>query len=89
QDIPDVGRAIIVLDMVDAQLRDMPTTFEVVRASRSASGADLTRVDPKDIVVKLDRRTYPSGSIKADMTFMEPGDYVGMVMVEAETPTMA
>ncbi|WP_456637092.1 copper resistance protein CopC [Bradyrhizobium sp. USDA 10063] len=89
QDIPEVGRAIIVLDMVDAQLRDLPTTFEIVRASGTATLQDINAVNPKDVVVKLGRRTYPNGSIKADMIFREPGDYVGVVMVEAETPTLA
>ena len=89
QDIPELGRAIIVLDMVDAQLRDLPTTVEIVRDTGAVPLQDFNAVNPKDVVVKLDRRTYPSGSIKADMVFTEPGNYVGMVMVEAETPTLA
>jgi hypothetical protein len=89
QDIPEIGRAIIVLDMVDKELRDTPITFEVIRASTSTSIRDFDTVDRKDIIVKLDRRTYPSGSIKADMIFNEPGSYVGMVKADLGTPVVA
>ncbi len=89
QDIPEVGRAIIVLDMVDKQLRDMPISFEVVRTTASGTIPDFAAVDRNDVIVKLDRRTYPNGSIKADMTFTEPGNYVGMVMADIGTPVVA
>jgi hypothetical protein len=89
QDIPEIGRAIIVLDMVDRELRDTPITFEVIRASASTSIRDFDTADRKDIIVKLDRRTYPSGSIKADMIFNEPGSYVGMVKADLGTPVIA
>jgi hypothetical protein len=89
QDIPETGRAIIVLDMVDKQLRDTPISFAVVRTNGSGAMPDLAAIDRKDIIVKLDRRTYPNGSIKADMMFTEPGDYVGMVIADIGTPVMA
>jgi hypothetical protein len=89
QDIPEVGRAIIVLDMVDKELRDAPISFEVIRATGSSAISDFDAVDRKDVIIKLDRKTYPNGSIKADMTFAEPGNYVGMVMADIGTPVMA
>jgi hypothetical protein len=89
QDIPEVGRAIIVLDMVDKELRDMPISFEVVRTTESGPIPDFDAVDRKNVIIKLDRKTYPNGSIKADMTFTEPGNYVGMVMTDIGTPVMA
>jgi hypothetical protein len=75
--------------MVDKELRDTPITFEVIRASASTSIRDFGSVDRKDIIVKLDRKTYPSGSIKADMIFNEPGSYVGMVRADLGTPVIA
>jgi hypothetical protein len=89
QDIPEIGRAIIVLDIVDKELRDTPITFEVIRSSASMSIRDFDTVDRKDVIVKLDRKTYPSGSIKADMIFNEPGNYVGMVKADLGTPVVA
>jgi hypothetical protein len=89
QDIPEIGRAIIVLDMVDKELRDAPITFEVIRASASTPIRDFDTVQRKDIIVRLDRKTYPSGSIKADMIFSEPGSYVGMVKADLGTPVIA
>ena len=89
QDIPEVGRAIIVLDMVDKELRDTPISFEVVRVTRSSVIPDFDAVDRKDIIIKLDRKTYPSGSIRADMTFTEPGNYIGMVMADIGSPIIA
>lgn len=89
QDIPEVGRAIIVLDMVDRELRDIPIGFEVVRTTGSGQIPDFDTVDRKDVIVKLDRRTYPGGSIRADMTFSEPGNYVGMVIADTGSPVVA
>lgn len=89
QDIPEVGRAVIVLDMVDKELRDIPISFEVVRTTGSGQISDFDAVDRKDVIVKLDRKTYPSGAIRADMTFTEPGNYVGMVIADTGTPVVA
>ena len=81
QDIPEVGRAIIVLDFIDAALRDLPVTFEIVRADSTGLVPDIASVDEKRIVFVAPRRSYPNGSIKADISFLEAGDYLGMVMV--------
>ena len=89
QDIPEVGRAIIVLDFVDSALRDLPVTFEIVRLDSTGAVPDFASVDEKRIVFVAAKRTYPNGSIKADIRFSEAGDYVGMVVVGGEEQQIA
>lgn len=74
EDIPEPASTIIVLDYIDAELRDMPTEVRIVRAAEEDK--DLERAT----VFYLPARLYPTGSLSLE-TKLEAGDYVGLVTV--------
>ena len=74
EDIPATGPTIIVLDFIDDALRDMPTEVRIVKA---AGEADLDRAT----VFYLPPKTYTTGSLSLDYTFVDAGNYVGLITV--------
>jgi hypothetical protein len=72
EDIPHIGRTIIVLDFIDDALRDMPTEVRIVRKSDGP-------LDSAPLVYSLPPRVYPRGTVTLTHDFVEPGDYVGIV----------
>ena len=72
EDIPHKGPTIIVLDMVDSTLRDMPVEFRIVRKSDGP-------LENAPVVYKLPAATYPRGTLMVRHDFMDDGDYVGLV----------
>ncbi|HYM03108.1 MAG TPA: hypothetical protein VET85_09195 [Stellaceae bacterium] len=75
EDIPAIGPTIIVLDFIDDALRDMPTEVRIIKAS--ADEADIERAT----VFHLPPKTYSAGSLSLDYTFVDAGNYVGLVTV--------
>jgi len=75
EDIPATGPTIIVLDFIDDALRDMPTEVRIIKAS--GGEADVERVT----VFRLPPKIYATGSLALDYTFVDAGDYVGLVSV--------
>lgn len=76
EDIPETGRTIVVLDYVDAELRDLPTEVRVIRDT----GAPPQRLE-EVTVLHLPPKIYPTGSLNFEFTFAEPGKFVGLVTV--------
>lgn len=72
EDIPHKGPTIIVLDMVDSALRDMPVTFRIVRKTDG-------QLEAAPVVYQLPAATYPRGTLMVRHDFLEDGDYVGLV----------
>lgn len=72
EDIPHKGPTIVVLDMVDPALRDMPLEFQIVRKTDGP-------VDAAPVVYKLPPAVYPMGTLMVRHDFMDDGDYVGLV----------
>ncbi|MEN9688918.1 MAG: hypothetical protein RI998_915 [Pseudomonadota bacterium] len=72
EDIPHKGPTIIVLDMVDASLRDMPVEFRIVRKTDGP-------LEAAPVVYQLPAATYPRGTLMVRHDFMDDGDYVGLV----------
>lgn len=75
EDIPETGRTIVVLDYLNDELRDLPTEVRIIRDTGSAGGLeDLT-------LLHLPPKVYPTGSLNFEMSFPEPGKFVGLVTV--------
>jgi hypothetical protein len=72
EDIPSIGRTIVVLDFLDEALRDLPIT---VRISRSEDNG-AQRGAP---IYQVAQQTYPGGSIALEYSFDAPGKFVGEV----------
>ena len=75
EDIPGTGPTIIVLDYIDASLRDLPVEARIIRDT--GSEADLEGIT----VYHKPAALYPRGSVVLEHTFDEPGRFVGLVTV--------
>ena len=88
EDIPNVGSAIIVMDYIDKQLRDMGIDFRIIedrndignRATIDDLGSD-SDIEQSTIyyVPPKQRRT---GSFNVEYNFTEPGRFIGIVKVD-------
>jgi hypothetical protein len=75
EDIPQTGRAIVVLDYVDVELRKMPVEIRIIKDTGDESKLD-------DITAyHRAAKVYPNGSIDFELTFGTPGKFIGIVSV--------
>ena len=85
EDIPELGRAIIVLDAIDANLRLMLVDFRVLHdvtgAGNAATFADLgSDRDIEDATLYYRApEIYPGGTVEARLNFDRAGRYIGLV----------
>lgn len=88
EDIPDVGSAIIVLDYIDKQLRDMAVDFRIIEdvnnigntATINDLGSD-TDIE-QNTVHYLPSKLRRTGSFNVEYNFTEPGRFIGIVKVD-------
>ena len=88
EDIPDVGSAIIVLDYIDKQLRDMAVDFRIIEdvndignyATIDDLGSDSDI--EQNTVYYLPSKLRRTGSFNVEYNFTEPGRFIGMVKVD-------
>lgn len=83
EDIPSVGKTIVVLDFVDHQLRELPVEVRVIPAAGTDGEWE------RDPVLHVPAHKYPSGTITFSKTFHEPGDFVGLVAVGTDRSAVA
>jgi len=88
-DMPGIGKSIIVLDFIDNKLRDMTVNFRVLKADSAAQGnADDAIVNEAELAqipfFEIPEKHYPTGSMTISQTFKEKGHFVGYVIVEGE-----
>ncbi len=88
EDIPNVGSAIIVLDYIDNQLRDMAIDFRIIEdvndIGNYATLDDLgseTDIE-RNTVYYLPSELRRTGSFNVEYNFTEPGRFIGMVKVD-------
>lgn len=77
EDIPETGKTIMVLDAVDAALRDIPIGVRIVRDIGDESNLDAITA------VSLAPKVYPSGSIVLEYTFDKAGKFIGLITAGA------
>jgi hypothetical protein len=81
EDIPNVGRTVVVLDFVDDKLRDIPIEVRIIRD-------DGTMDDHgKPAVLSVPAKLYPTGTLTFSHTFDAPGKFVGLVMASSTPST--
>jgi hypothetical protein len=89
EDIPAPGKAVIVLDFVDDALRDMTTSVRIVRKGGSSASMEKMQANEETGLLFVPPKKYPNGTIKLDVTFNEPGNYVGIVTVGDQNESVA
>lgn len=77
-DLPKGGDAIVVMDLVDPELRKVPIGFSVVKAAD-----DSTDEAEAETIVALPAQTYPHGVIRTDAA-LEDGHY--FIVVQGAGP---
>ena len=75
EDIPNVGRTVIVLDFLDDVVRNIPLEFAIVKQT---SGT----VEEGTVVYRIPAQRYPTGSMAIQYAFSEPGNYAGIVVLK-------
>ncbi len=79
EDIPATGETIIVLDILEKDLRSKPIEFRIIRAGINEN--DTAAVSDNTFYVQP-FSTYPGGTISiTDLIFPEAGDFVGLLTV--------
>lgn len=90
EDIPETGRAIIVIDYVSPALRSQTVEFRVLKDSKNlqARGRYEDLGSPQEIeaatLVHVPAQVYPRGTLNFEYRFDQPGWYIGMI--EATDP---
>lgn len=74
EDIPATGPTTVVMDAIDAELREMPIEVRVVFDTGDGKDREAKPV------VHLPPKVYPGGSMTFEYTFEKPGNYVGYVI---------
>lgn len=85
EDIPELGKAIIVVDFIDKALRGYRVEFRVLRDTQELG----KRAQMKDLgddaaieaatLFKLDAKAYPKGTLTFEQRFDQPGWYIGLL----------
>ncbi|MDE1011177.1 MAG: hypothetical protein OSB38_36500 [Paraburkholderia fungorum] len=85
EDIPELGRAIIVIDFVSNSLRDQQVEFRVLKDVKGLKSRgrfeDLgssTEIDSAT-VMRVAPHTYPRGTLTFEHDFEQSGWYIGML----------
>lgn len=85
EDIPELGKAIIVVDYVDNALRSHMVGFRVLRdvnnlgkRARYEDLGDASAIDAATLF-KLDPQVYPKGTLTFDQRFEQSGWFIGML----------
>lgn len=85
EDIPELGKAIIVVDFIEKPLRDYQVEFRVLRdvhelgkRARLEDLGDSNAIDQATLF-KLDPTKYPRGTLTFEQRFEQPGWYIGVL----------
>ncbi len=85
EDIPEVGRAVIVIDFIHPALRERVVEFRILRdadglgaKARYEDLGDKDRIAQRTMVA-LPAKAYPHGTVTLDHRFSEPGWYIGLL----------
>ena len=73
EDIPEVGKTIIVFDFIDRELRKMPLEVRIIKDVEDQSNLEGITIYHKPY------KTYPNGTLNFRHVFKNKGNYVGLV----------
>lgn len=85
EDLPDTGQTIFVLDYLHPSLKEVPVDFRIVRDTTGlgqfVQHEDILALDNLDAVTVFYEPPVvkPGASFRVEHSFLEKGDYVGVV----------
>jgi len=88
-DLPVIGKSIIVLDFVEEKLRDMTVNFRVIKSNVAPLGtaedgvvkeSELAQVP----IFEIPAKRYPNGTMIIEQDFTEKAHFIGYVIVEGK-----
>lgn len=80
EDVPTLGETTFVFDFAQDELRQMTTSFKIMRDT-GETGEGGAPVDGP-IVASLAPQVYPKGTFNFVHRFDEPGNYLGLVTID-------
>lgn len=85
EDLPDIGNSIFVMDYLHSSLREVPVDFRIVRDTTGlgqfVQHEDILALEDLDAVTVFyaPPEVKPGASFRVEYSFVEKGDYVGVV----------
>jgi hypothetical protein len=73
EEIPRAGKTVVVVDVTEGELRQVPISVEVVAVNTAGESRTVLSLPPQ---------VYPRGVADSEMVFDEGSDYVARVIVE-------
>jgi hypothetical protein len=80
-DLPMVGNAVLVFDLVERRLRDQVVEIRIVEQQKTASGPASYKT-----IVEKPAQEYPKGTIELEATFSKPGEYTAVIILGGDQP---
>jgi hypothetical protein len=85
EDIPNIGRTIIVLDFLQEKLRDIPVEVRIVADVGNADNQALE----KNTVLFKEAQLYDTGSLSLEHNFTGEGNFIGLVTLKSSPEIVA
>ncbi len=82
-DVPRTGNTIVAFDLVQKELRAIPTEIRIVKDTPAAAAGS-----PAPTVALKPATTYPRGTVAVDANLSESGRYVAVVTFNSTVPTI-
>lgn len=79
EDVPDIGKTIIVVDTMQDELRDMTVEMRIVREAPTAEAENAAQNE-----AYLPPARFRTGVIELEHDFKEKGDFVALVRARSE-----
>lgn len=85
EDIPEVGRAVMVVDFIEPELRARVFELRILNdvdglkaKARHENLGDAAQIEKRTLVA-LPPKVYPRGTVTLDYRFTQPGWYIGLL----------
>jgi hypothetical protein len=82
-DVPKTGNTIVAFDLVQKELRDIPTEIRIVKDTPAATGET-----PAQTLALKETTKYPRGTVALDANFADPGRYIAVLTFNSTVPTI-
>ena len=85
QELPDVGETLFVLDYLHGSMKEVPIDFRIIKDTtklgKFVQMKDIDALEELSLLTVFYHQptVHPDASLAVDHTFMDPGNYIGIV----------